>query len=445
MLDRVLKRSAAAAVITLAMAPSAFAQADTAPSGSEFGYMFNTLLLLISAILVMFMAIGFSMLEAGFVRSKNVTMQLTKNVGLLMVATLLFYLVGYQLLKPGDDWLVGGLLGSIGFAPVDAVHLGGQAPVGDVSSGADFLFQMVFCAATASIVSGTLAERMKLWPFIAFTALLTAFIYPIQASWTWGDGFLATVVGFHDLAGASVVHSVGGWAALAGAIVLGPRIGKYRDGQVMPIPASNITLASIGAFLLWVGWFGFNAGSLGSMDSAEDVADLSRIFVNTNLAAAGGAVTAMILTQVRFGSVDLTLVLNGMLAGLVSITAEPLMPNPIVAILIGSVGGFIVVAAIPLLDRFRIDDVVGAVPVHLFAGIWGTLVAGLTSPDATFIGQLVGIAVIGGFVFGISLVVWGMLAAVTGIRVSPDVEAHGLDIAELGLEAYPDFVPVAEH
>ncbi|MEO1494457.1 MAG: ammonium transporter [Pseudomonadota bacterium] len=428
----------------IALPSMAFAQDGAAPTLADMGYILNTLLMLVAGILVMFMAVGFSMFEAGFVRSKNVAMQLVKNIGLLMTASILFYLVGHRLMRPEGYWLIEGILGGFGTAAIDPVDFDGVAAATSHSNSADFLFQMMFCAATASIVSGAMAERMKLWPFMAFIAVLTAIIYPIQASWSWGGGFLYETFGFYDLAGSTVVHSVGGWAALAGAAVLGPRIGRFRDGLVVPMPASNLTLAALGAFLLWVGWFGFNAGSLGSLDSAEDVANLSRIIVNTNLAAAGGALAAMVFTQVRFGSVDLTLVLNGMLAGLVAVTADPLSPSPIAAALIGAVGGCIVVIAIPLFDRFQIDDVVGAVPVHLFAGIWGTIAVAFSNPDATIGGQLAGVLIVGAFVFGASLFLWSLLAATIGIRVSEDVEEEGLDIAELGLEAYPDFAVVRE-
>ncbi len=434
------------AAVLLALAPSAaLAQGGPESVTVEVGYIFNTLLLLLSGILVMFMAVGFSMFEAGFVRSKNVAMQLVKNVGLVMVASILFYMFGYQLMHPeGGSWLVQGFIGSFGVAPIEPVGLNGVAETGNHASSANFLFQMMFCAATASIVSGTLAERLKLWPFLAFIAVLTALIYPIQASWSWGGGFLHETFGFVDFAGSTVVHSVGGWAALAGAAVLGPRLGRFRDGMILPMPASNLTLAALGALLLWIGWFGFNAGSLASLESGANAADLSRIIVNTNLSAAGGAVAAMALTQLRWGSVDLTMVLNGLLAGLVAITADPLSASPIASILIGSIGGAIVVFAIPLLDRFQIDDVVGAVPVHLFAGIWGTFAVAFTNPDATLLGQLAGILVVGAFVFGASLLLWSALAALIGIRVSEEAEDEGLDISELGLEAYPDFAQVSE-
>jgi len=297
----------------------------------------------------------------------------------------------------------------------------------------------MFCAATASIVSGALAERIKLWPFLIFVVVLTGFIYPLQASWKWGGGFL-NEMGFLDFAGSTVVHSVGGWAALAGAIILGPRIGKYaRDGRVNPMPGSNLALATLGTFILWLGWFGFNGGSQLAMGTVGDVADVSRIFANTNMAAAAGAVVALLLTQVVYGKVDLTLVLNGALAGLVSITAEPLTPSILMAVIIGGIGGAIVVFAVPLLDKFKIDDVVGAIPVHLLAGIWGTIAVVLTNPEASLFTQIISIVIVGVFVFVASLIVWVILKATMGIRVGQEAEVNGLDTTELGMEAYPEF------
>jgi Amt family ammonium transporter len=296
----------------------------------------------------------------------------------------------------------------------------------------------MFCATTASIVSGTLAERIKLWPFLIFVIVLTSIIYPLQASWKWGGGFLDGM-GFLDFAGSTVVHSVGGWAALVGALILGPRIGKYKDGRTIPMPGSNLALATLGTFILWLGWFGFNGGSQLAMGTVGDVADVSRIFANTNTAAAGGAIAALILTQVLYKKPDLTMVLNGALAGLVSITAEPLTPSLGAATLIGAVGGVIVVFAVPFLDKLKIDDVVGAIPVHLFAGIWGTIAVVLTNPDASLMVQLYSILVVGIFVVVTSAVVWFILKATMGIRVSEEAEINGLDMAELGMEAYPEF------
>jgi ammonium transporter, Amt family len=404
-------------------------------------FILNTLLFLIGGFLVFFMACGFCMLEAGLVRSKNVTMQLTKNVGLFSVASIAYYLIGFNLMYPGEfnGWLAFGNL----FSPTVLEPVGATAEAIDdieyASIGSDFFFQLMFCAATASIVSGALAERIKLVPFLIFTFVITAYIYPIQASWTWGEGWLDEM-GFADFAGSTIVHSVGGWAALAGAIVLGARTGKYGpDGRMNLMPGSNLALATLGMFILWLGWFGFNGGSQLAMGTISDVADVSRIFANTNAAAAGGAVTALILTMVLYKKSDLTLVLNGALAGLVSITAEPLAPSLGAATLIGAVGGVIVVFAVPMLDRFKIDDVVGAIPVHLFAGIWGTLAVVLTNPGASLVTQIIGIVAIGAYTFVVSMIVWLVLKAVMGIRVSQEAEISGLDVAELGMEAYPEF------
>jgi Amt family ammonium transporter len=306
------------------------------------------------------------------------------------------------------------------------------------TTGSDFFFQLMFCAATASIVSGTLAERIKLWPFLLFTFILTAVIYPLQASWKWGGGFL-DAMGFLDFAGSTVVHSVGGWAALAGALILGPRLGKFKDGRVIPMPGANLPLATLGTFILWLGWFGFNGGSQLAMGTIGDVADISRIFANTNAAAAGGSIVALILTQLLYGKVDLTMVLNGALAGLVSITAEPLTPTLGVATLIGGVGGVIVVFAVPMLDKMKIDDVVGAIPVHLLAGIWGTLAVPLTNGDASFATQIISILIVGAFTFVVSAIVWTVIKKTIGIRVTEEEELAGLDNAELGMDSYPEF------
>ena len=433
--------AAATALPSLAMAQEAGVDAS-----SDSIFIFNSLLFLMGGFLVFWMAAGFAMLEAGLVRSKNVTMQLTKNISLFSLAAVAYYLVGYNLMYPLGNWSIGadetgGYLGAFGPALLEAVGVGRDAAddYGYASTGSDFFFQLMFCATTASIVSGTLAERIKLWPFLIFVVLLTAFIYPIQASWKWGGGFLDSQFGFLDFAGSTVVHSVGGWAALAGAIILGARKGKYVDGRVVPMLGSNLPLATLGTFILWLGWFGFNGGSQLAMGTVGDVADVSRIFANTNTAAAGGAIAALILTQVMYGKVDLTMVLNGALAGLVSITAEPLTPSLGMATLIGAVGGVIVVLTVPLLDRLKIDDVVGAIPVHLFAGIWGTLAVLLTNGDATFTGQLLPIIIVGVFVFVVSLVIWVILNGVLGIRVDEEAEINGLDTSELGMEAYPEF------
>jgi ammonium transporter, Amt family len=420
-------------------AAAATAAADEATLHTIF--ILNTLLFLIGGFLVFWMAAGFCMLEAGLVRSKNVTMQLTKNVGLFSIASFAYYLVGFNLMYPGEfnGWLAFGNL----FSPVELEPVGATAAliddIGYASVGSDFFFQLMFCAATASIVSGALAERIKLVPFLIFTFLITAYIYPIQASWSWGEGWLYEL-GFSDFAGSTIVHSVGGWAALAGAIVLGARTGKYGpDGRMNLMPGSNLALATLGMFILWLGWFGFNGGSQLAMGTVSDAADISRIFANTNAAAAGGALAALVLTMALYKKADLTLILNGALAGLVSITAEPLTPSLGAATLIGAVGGVVVVFAVPFLDKLRIDDVVGAIPVHLFAGIWGTLAVVLTNPEASLVAQVIGIAAVGAYTFVFALVAWLVLKSVGGIRVSREAEISGLDVAELGMEAYPEF------
>ena len=436
MVKTILKYSCLAGAASLLASP-AFAQ--EAPEHSVF--ILNSLLFLMAGFLVMFMACGFCMLEAGLVRSKNTTMQLTKNISLFSIAAVGYYLLGYNLMYPLGTWSVDGVFsGVIGVAVMEAVGISADNAddISYATTGSDYFFQLMFCAATASIVSGALAERIKLWPFLLFTLILTAFIYPLQASWKWGGGFLDEM-GFLDFAGSTVVHSVGGWAALAGALILGPRIGKYKDGKVVPMPGANLPIATLGVFILWLGWFGFNGGSQLAMGTVGDIADVSRIFANTNAAAAGGAIAALILTQVVYGKVDLTMVLNGALAGLVSITAEPLTPTLGAATLIGAVGGLIVVFSVPLLDKFKIDDVVGAIPVHLLAGIWGTLAVPVTNSDGSFGTQIVSILIVGAFTFVASAVVWFIIKAVLGIRVSEEDEIAGLDTSELGMDAYPDF------
>jgi len=428
------------AALLLAVPQLATAQeADVTPLNADIGFIFTTFMFLVSGFLVFFMAAGFAMLEAGLVRGKNVAMQLTKNMALFSLASLFFYILGYNLMYPGDGWTIQNVLGAFSVTALEPVGLEGvEADLTYASVGSDFFFQLMFCAATASIVSGALAERIKLWPFLVFVIVLVAVIYPVQASWKWGGGFL-DAMGFQDFAGSTVVHSVGGWAALTGAIILGPRLGKYKDGKVNPMPGSNLALATLGTFILWLGWFGFNGGSQLYMDTSGNVADISRIFSNTNTAAAAGAVAALILTQLLYKKPDLTMILNGALAGLVSITAEPLTPSLVSATLIGAVGGVIVVFAVPLLDRFKIDDVVGAIPVHLFAGIWGTLAVCFTNSAASFSVQVTSIVIVGAFVTVASAVVWLVLKAMFGLRVSEEAEITGLDRSELGMEAYPEF------
>ena len=426
------------AVLT-ALPTLALAQ-DAAPGFDEIGpYIMTTLLFCMAGFLVFFMAAGFAMLEGGLVRSKNVTMQMTKNIALFSFAAIMYWLIGFNLMYPGDGWIIAGWVGPFfSMTTLDPVGVAAADAALDYASvGSDFFFQLVFVAATASIVSGAVAERIKLWPFLIFVIVLTGVLYPISGSWQWGGGWLSEL-GFSDFAGSTVVHSVGGWAALAGAIVLGPRLGKYKDGAVHPMPGSNLALATLGTFILWLGWFGFNGGSQLAMGTVGDVSDVSRIFANTNMAAAAGAVTALILSQVMYKKPDLTMVLNGALAGLVSITAEPLAPSLLGALLIGGVGGIIVVFTVPLLDKFKIDDVVGAIPVHLFAGIWGTL-AVVFSGSATLSAQLTGIVAYGAFTFIASLILWTILKVTVGIRVSEEDEIMGLDMAELGMEAYPEF------
>ncbi|ABG30604.1 ammonium transporter [Roseobacter denitrificans] len=441
-------KTLASAAALIALPSLAFAQDEVATvAADEFVWIMNSLLFLVGGFLVFFMAAGFAMLEGGLVRSKNASTQMTKNVALFSIAAIMYWLVGYNLMYPLGDWAIegylSGLFPSVAVMEAMGITLADADDASYASTGSDYIFQLMFCAATASIVSGALAERIKLWPFLIFSAILTGLIYPLTASWTWGGGWLMSGdTPFNDFAGSTIVHACGAAAALAGAIVLGPRIGKYKDGRVVPMPGSNLPMATLGMFILWLGWFGFNGGSQLAMGSVGDIADVSRIFANTNMAAAAGAVAALILTQVLYKKVDLTMVLNGALAGLVSITAEPLAPSLGLALLIGAVGGVIVVFAVPMLDKFKIDDVVGAIPVHGFAGIWGTiavLFTGSYDGDATVGAQLLGIIAIIGATFVLSLIVWFILKATMGIRVSEEDEITGLDTTELGMEAYPDF------
>ena len=426
-------------------------------AGSASAYVDNSYLFLIGGIIVMLMAAGFCMLEAGLVRSKNAAMQSTKNVALYSVAGLMFWVVGYHVLYPAvdcgeDGFILGGLLSktlatwSGGDLAVMATDCDGAPSYAPAS---DWFFQMVFVATAASIVSGTVAERVKLPSFLIFTAFLTAFIYPIVASWEWGTGYLDSAWDFSDFAGSTLVHSTGGWAALVGAIVIGPRIGKYFGKQVNPMPGSNIPLAALGTFILWFGWFGFNGASQLAAGSAADINSVAQIFANTNLAAAGGVVAAMITTAILYkGKVDATMVFNGAIGGLVSITAEPLAPSMGASVLIGAVGGVLVVVSVPLLDKFKIDDVVGAIPAHLVCGIWGTMVVPASytwamapneAGDPNFIGQFVGVALTGVVVSILSAIVWYALKFTLGVRPSEEDELMGLDRAEIGLEAYPEF------
>lgn len=407
---------------------------------TDLSYALDTFFFLICGVLVMWMAAGFSMLEAGLVRSKNTAEILTKNIALFAIACTMYLLVGYYIMYSSS---AGGFLPNLGFLigaenSVDAVTAGGDdAPYYSMRS--DFFFQVVFVATAMSIVSGAVAERMKLWAFLAFAVVMTAFIYPVSGYWTWGGGWLSEV-GYSDYAGSGIVHLAGAAAALAGVIVLGPRKGKYgKDGSIHAIPGANMPLATLGTFILWMGWFGFNGGSelkLAAVDSANNVA---QVFVNTNAAAAGGVIAALILAKLWFRKADLTMALNGALAGLVAITADPLSPTALGATIIGAVGGIIVVAAIVTLDKVKLDDPVGAISVHGVVGIWGVLAVPLTNDGASFGAQLIGIVGIFAWVFLASLVVWLILKAIMGIRVSEEEEYEGVDIAECGLEAYPEF------
>ena len=407
---------------------------------ADSAYIFNTLLFLIGGFLVMWMAAGFAMLEAGLVRTKNVAEICVKNVSLYAIACIMWMLMGYNLMYSGVD---GGYFGEFFslWSPDDSSTLAEGATIDPTgyAAGSDFFFQMVFVATTASIVSGTVAERIKLFPFLAFTVILAGLIYPIQGAWKWGGGWL-DASGFQDFAGSTLVHSTGGWAALVGALILGPRLGRFtKDGRIKPMPGSSMPLATLGTFILWLGWFGFNGASQLALGSLTDAVSVSNIFVNTNMAAAGGAVAAMLVTKAVYKKVDLSMILNGALAGLVSITAEPLTPTPVIATLIGGVGGTLVVFAVPFFDRLKIDDVVGAISVHLVCGIWGTLAVPLTNSAASFSTQLLGIAAIGAFVTIPSAIAWLALKATVGIRLDGEDEERGSDLAELGMEAYPEF------
>jgi len=427
-LNSTLKGMGIIAAALLAAGP-AFAEV---PGESQF--IFNSFLFLVCGFLVMFMAAGFAMLEAGLVRTKNVATICLKNIALYSVAGLMYWVIGYNLMYSGVD---GGYFGTW-FSPWSA----GEAPTADFAgayaAGSDWFFQMVFCATTASIVSGTVAERIKFWPFMIFITVLTGVIYPIVGSWQWGGGFLSEA-GFSDFAGSTLVHSTGGWAALVGAIILGARKGKFGANGINPMPGSNLPLATLGTFILWLGWFGFNGGSQLALGSAADAHAVSNIFINTNTAAAAGVVAAIVLTQILYKKIDLTMALNGALAGLVSITAEPLAPSIGQAAFIGAVGGVLVVVAVPLLDKLKIDDVVGAVSVHLVGGIWGTLVVPLSNADTNLGAQAYGVAAVGIFTVVVSAVLWSLLKVTIGIRVSEEDEYNGLDQAELGMEAYPEF------
>ena len=408
----------------------------------QLSYALDTFYFLMSGALVMWMAAGFAMLEAGLVRSKNTTEILAKNVGLFAIACIMYMLVGYNIMYPGEA--------VNSFFPGVSFLLGGDNAVADVVAGgddapyysgmSDFFFQVVFVATAMSVVSGAVAERMKLMSFFVFAIVFTSFIYPMQGFWKWGGGFLDGL-GFLDFAGSGVVHMTGAAAALAGVILLGARKGKYGpNGESRAIPGANLPLATLGTFILWLGWFGFNGGSELKISNVDEANAVAMIFVNTLMAAAGGVIGALLISKVKFGKADLTMMLNGALAGLVAITAEPLTPSALSATLIGLAGGVIVVFSILILDaKFKIDDPVGAISVHGVVGIFGLIAVTFTNPDASIVAQLTGIAVIFAWVFGTSLVLWGIIKAVMGIRISEEAEYEGADQSECGMEAYPEF------
>ena len=416
---------------------------------TELAYALDTFYFLVCGALVMWMAAGFTMLESGLVRAKNTAEILTKNVGLYSIACIMYMLCGYTIMYPGDYeggvfqsilTLGTGLLGSGDNSVEDVLAGGGDTYYSGLS---DFFFQVVFVATAMSIVSGAVAERMKLWSFFLFAVILTGFIYPVQGFWKWGNGWLNVgngEVGFLDFAGSGVVHMCGAAAALAGVLLLGARKGKYGpQGQVNAIPGANLPLAALGTLILWLGWFGFNGGSELKVSDVGEANAVALIFVNTNMAAAGGLVFALLLSRLWFGKADLTMALNGALAGLVAITAEPLTPAPIAATLIGAVGGMLVVASIVMLDKLKIDDPVGAISVHGVVGIWGLIAVTFTNPEASLLWQLIGIVSIFAWVFVMSLLAWFVIKLTLGIRVSEEEEYEGVDLSECGLEAYPEF------
>ena len=415
--------------LVILMGLTSIGHAETTVS-AEVGFIFNTLLFLICGFLVMFMAAGFAMLESGMVTSKSVSVICAKNIGLFSIAGIMFWLVGYNLAYGIPE---GGYIGTIiPWSDSSAIETG-------YSDGSDWYFQMVFCATTVSIVSGAMAERIKLWPFFLFAAILAGILYPIVMGWQWGGGWLAEL-GFSDFAGSTLVHSTGGAAALAGAIIIGPRLGRFTKSgapaPIKPFAASSIPLVTVGVFILWLGWFGFNGGSQLAMGTAADAIAVSTIFINTFLAGAGGVMAAATVTRLGFGKTDVVQMLNGCIGGLVAITAEPLMPSPLAAILIGGVGGVIVVYGTKLLFTLQIDDVVGAIPAHLFAGIWGTLIVPATNPDASFSAQLIGVLAVNIFIFVIAYIVWSIMKATVGLRLSKEAETKGTDVSETGVIAY---------
>jgi ammonium transporter, Amt family len=399
---------------------------------TELRFALDTFYFLISGALVMWMAAGFAMLEAGLVRSKNTTEILTKNIALYAIACVVFLLVGYNIMYVDNS--EGGVIPSI------AGLIGSQASDADHSLESDFFFQVVFVATAMSIVSGAVVERMKLWAFLAFSVVLTGFIYPLEGYWTWGGGFLSKA-GFSDFAGSGIVHLAGASAALAGVLLLGARKGKYgKNGEIHPIPGANMPMATLGTFILWMGWFGFNGGSQLMVSDAANATAVGKIFLNTNASAAAGAVAALLFNKIVWGKADLTMILNGALAGLVAITADPLSPTPLVSTIIGAVAGVLVVLSIIAFDKIKIDDPVGALSVHGVVGFFGVIIVPFSNAETTFSAQLYGSAVIFAWVFGASFIVWAILKKTMGIRVSEEEEYNGVDISDCGVEAYPEFV-----
>ncbi len=447
----ILAATGLAALVVFLVRPTV---AHAAGVEEEAAFVFNTFSFLVWGALVMWMCAGFTMLESGSVRTKNAAMICLKNIGLYSIAGLAYFFIGYNLMY-GD--IIGGVIGTPGFmylpssaevALLDAADsevAAATAKVLDAGDGysvmSDWFFQMVFVATAASIVSGALAERVKLWPFLLFTLILTGIIYPVVGAWTWGGGWLGEL-GFVDFAGSTIVHSTGGWAALAGMLVVGPRLGKFRkDGSVRATPPSNILVVTLGVFILWFGWFGFNGGSQLALGSAADAVSMSIVLVNTNLAAAAGVIAALAASRPILGRTDLFAGLNGAIAGLVSITAAPDFTDHYWAIIIGAIGAVICTAGLKLLEKIKLDDVVGAVPAHLFAGIWGTLAASIgVAGGAQFHVQLIGSLAIGVFVFAVSFVLWKVMDLTISARVSHQVERLGQDAGELGMESYPEFV-----
>jgi Amt family ammonium transporter len=398
----------------------------------ELKFALDTFYFLMSGILVMWMAAGFAMLEAGLVRSKNTTEILTKNVALYAIACTMYLIVGYNIMYVDNP--EGGFLPSLG------ALIGTEAADADHALQSDFFFQVVFVATAMSIVSGAVAERMKLWSFLVFCVVLTGFIYPLEGYWTWGGGFLSEM-GFVDFAGSGIVHMAGAAAALAGVMLLGARAGKYgKNGEIFPIPGSNLPLATLGTFILWMGWFGFNGGSQLLLSDKENATAVSQILLNTNAAAAAGAISALLLCKVLWSKADLTMILNGALAGLVVITAEPASPSPLLAVLCGVLGGTLVVFSIVALDKMKIDDPVGAISVHGVCGFLGLMLVPFSNSDATFLNQLIGALVIFGFVFVTSFITWAVLKKTMGIRVGEEEEINGMDKHDCGVDAYPEFV-----